>query len=90
MKLEDLEVLHEAKMVFARTGKKITKKFRCGSGPSKGRVVATASQCSAPIDRKKRQTLKKTKARMGTRLARKAKRTKRLNPISKRVRRLNK
>jgi hypothetical protein len=43
------------------------------------------AQCFAAPDIKKRQTLKKTKARLGARLIRKAKKTKRINPASKRV-----
>jgi len=39
---------------------------------------------------KKRFQLKKTKARLGSKMARKAKKTKRFNPASKRVRALNK
>ena len=35
---------------------------------------------------KKRMTLKRTKARMGKRISRKANRTKRLNPASRRLR----
>lgn len=56
----------------------------------KGRVVSEPSQCSKPIDLKKRFTLKKTKARMGARIAKKAQRTKRLNPASRILRQLNK
>ena len=55
-----------------------------------GRVVSDPSQCSKPIDIKKRITLRKTKARMGARMARKAQKTKRFNPASKAVQRLNK
>ena len=44
---------------------------------------------AAPINMKKRMTLKKTKARMGKRLSRKSQRTKRLNPASRRLRTLN-
>jgi hypothetical protein len=59
-------------------------------GKRKGRVVSEPSQCSKPIDLKKRFTLKKTKARMGARIAKKAQRTKRLNPASRILRQLNK
>jgi hypothetical protein len=48
------------------------------------------SQCFAAPDIKKRQTLKKTKARLGGRMIRKAKKTKRINPASKRIQSLNK
>jgi len=93
MKLTELNedaYLLEARMVWRRSGKKIKRAVRCTSGRRKGRVVSSPAQCSAPINMKKRMTLKKTKARMGKRLSRKANRTKRLNPASRRLRTLNK
>lgn len=84
------ESITEARMVWRKVGNKITRGVRCTSGPRKGRTVKTASQCGAPIDIKKRLTLRKTKAKLGRRMARKAKRTKRLNPASRRLRKLNK
>ena len=88
--LQKSETLIETKMVWARKGKKIARKFRCTFGKRKGRVVANPSQCSAPIDMKKRFTLRRTKAQKGSRMTRKAQRTKRTNPASKMVRALNK
>ena len=83
-------VISEAKVVFARRGKSVTKKFRCTVGKRKGRVVANPTQCAAPIDLKKRFTLKRTKAQKGARMAKRAKMTKRINPASKMVARMNK
>ena len=80
----------EAKLVWARAGKSLTRKYRCTVGKRKGRVVAKPTQCNAPIDLKKRFTLKRTKAMKGARMARKAKRTKKLNPASRMVAKLNK
>ena len=91
MNINDLdETLTEARMVWRRAGKKVVRGVRCTSGIRKGRVVSTASQCSAPINMKKRLTLKKTKAKMGNRMMRKAKKTKRMNPASRRLKTLNK
>tara|TARA_Y100000782_G_C10136725_1_gene245269 strand:- start:740 stop:1021 length:282 start_codon:yes stop_codon:yes gene_type:complete len=88
---EVTEPLIETKLVWAKKGKNnITRKYRCSFGKRKGRVVASPMQCSAPIDMKKRFQLKKTKARLGSKMIRKAKKTKRFNPASKRVRALNK
>ena len=85
------EPVFEEKMVWARKGKKaITRKFRCTVGKRKGRVVSNPSQCSAPIDLKKRFVLKRTKAQKGARMARIAKRTKKMNPASKAIQRMNK
>ena len=49
---DDEEVI-ESKLVWARKGKSITKKYRCTFGKRKGRLVASPSQCSAPIYLKK-------------------------------------
>lgn len=83
-------IITETKLVFAKRGGKVVKKFRCTVGKRKGRVVAHPSQCAAPIDLKKRFVLKRTKAAKGARMAKKAQRTKRTNPASKIVARLNK
>jgi len=74
---------------WARSGKKVVRKYRCSSGPRKNRIVAKMAQCFAAPDIKKRQQFKKVKARLGARMARKAKKTKRINPASKRVQALN-
>ena len=80
----------EEGQTWARSGKKVVRKYRCSSGPRKNRVVAKMSQCFAAPNIKKRMQLKKTKARLGSRMIRKAKKTKRINPASKRVQSLNK
>jgi len=92
MNLQELDTttVIEAQLVWARKGNKVSKKYRCSVGQRAGRLVSNPSQCSAPIDIKKRLTLRKTKARMGARMARKAQRTKKFNPASKAVQRLNK
>jgi hypothetical protein len=82
---EDLE----EGQTWARSGKKVVRKYRCASGPRKNRVVAKMAQCFAAPDIKKRMAFKKTKARLGSRMIRKAKKTKRINPASKRVQALN-
>lgn len=93
MKISDITVtsdtLVEAKMVWARKGSKVARKYRCSFGKRKGRVVSNPSQCNAPVDMKKRISLKRTKAQKGSRMTRKAQRTKRVNPASKMVRTLN-
>ena len=89
MLIEEIETVTEARMVWRKMGNAIKRAVRCTGGRRKGRVVSKATQCSAPIDIKKRLTLKRTKAKMGKRLAFKSRRTKRMNPASKRVARLN-
>jgi hypothetical protein len=83
-------VVAEAKMVFARRGKTVTRKFRCTVGKRKGRVVSNPSQCMAPIDLKKRFVLKRTKSMKGGRMNKKAQRTKKLNPASRISAQMNK
>ena len=91
MRLEEFsdETIFEARMVWRKMGSTVKRAVRCTSGRRKGRVVSKPSQCSAPINMKKRMTLKRTKARMGKRISRKANRTKRLNPASRRLKSLN-
>ena len=79
-----------AKIAWARVGNKVVKKYRCSSGPRQGRIVSSPSQCGKPIDIKKRLKLKQTKLAKGSRMARKSKRTKRRNPASLRIQRMNK
>jgi len=89
------EQLDEAGMVFARSkgksgGVKTTQKFVCGSGPRAGRRVSKISQCFSPIDIAKRIQMKKTRAKTKIRQARRAKRTKRIDPSSLLTKILNK
>ena len=78
------------RQVWAKSGKKVVRKFRCTSGPRKGRTVSNLGQCFAAPDAKKRAKLKLTRARLGAKMTRKAKKTKRINPASRMVRALNK
>jgi hypothetical protein len=90
MFLRELTHTIEEGATWARTGKKVVRKYRCGGGSRKGRIVSNIAQCFAAPDPKKRAQLKRTKARLGPKMARKAKRTKRTNPASRRVQTLNK
>lgn len=79
----------EEGQTWARSGKKVVRKYRCSTGPRKNRIVSKIAACFAAPDPKKRATLKRTKARLGKRMARKARRTKRINPASRRVQSMN-
>jgi len=85
-----LKDLISEKQVWAKRGQKVVRKFRCTSGPRKNRTVTDIGQCFAPPDIAKRNRLKLTKARLGAKMTRKAKRTKRTSGASIAVRRLNK
>tara|TARA_B100001989_G_C24213466_1_gene304287 strand:+ start:129 stop:425 length:297 start_codon:yes stop_codon:yes gene_type:complete len=91
MKLIDVteDIVVETRMVWRKMGNTVKRAVRCTSGRRKGRVVSKASQCHAPIDFKKRIQMKRTRARLGTRMARRAQRTKRFNPASRRLKSLN-
>jgi hypothetical protein len=83
------EITLDEKMAWAKRGNKVVRKFRCTSGPRTGRIVSKIGQCFAAPDMKKRVRLKLTKARLGAKMTRKAKKTKRINPASKRVKAMN-
>ena len=85
---ENIEL--EEGQTWARSRKKVVRKYRCTSGPRKNRIVAKMQQCFAAPNIKARMALKRTRARLGKRLARKARRTKRINPASRRVQAMNK
>ena len=86
---EGCELVESARMAWARSGNKIVRKYRCTSGQRKGRIVSNPAQCSKAIDIKKRMQLRKTKAKMGGRMTRKAKKTKRISPVSRRLKKMN-
>ena len=85
---DDLDSILE-KRVWAKSGNKIVRKHRCMSGPRKGRVVSSPSQCSAPKNMKASRNMKKTRASKGGRMVRKARKTKRTNALSKRIAKMN-
>ena len=89
MLIEEIETVTESRMVWRKVGSAVKRAVRCTGGIRKGRVVSNPSQCSAPMNMKKRLTLKRTKSKMGKRMNLKARRTKRMNPTSKRVAKLN-
>jgi len=74
---------------FSKSGSKTTRKYKCTSGPRKGRIVAKASTCSAPKNVKASVGLKRTKAKKGSTMGVKARRTKRANPASVRAAKSN-
>ena len=91
MKAEEIgiELEEGATSIFGRKGGKNVRKYRCSSGPRKGRIVAKASTCTAPMNAKKRQKFQQTKARKGSTIKVKTKRTKVNNPASRRLGKIN-
>ena len=92
--MKAVEFITEAggKYIFGRGGKPggshkgtITRKFRCVSGPRKGRIVAKMSTCHAPIDAQKKKTMTVTRARKPKMTAIKSKFTKKGSGVSRAV-----
>lgn len=91
MLLEDLYPVKEgAKMIWARQGNKAVRKYRCTSGSKKNRIVSSPAACSGRKDLKKSIKMKQTLAKKGSIMRRKARKTKRVNPVSKRIQQMNK
>jgi hypothetical protein len=84
------EFVTEHRMVWKRSPRgRVTMKWRCETGPRAGRTVPTVKDCSAAPDIAQAQRFKKTRAKTKIRQARRARRTKRINPTSRLVQRLN-
>lgn len=75
--------------IFGKSGNKTVRKYRCTSGTRKGRIVAKPATCNAPKNVKASNTLKKTRRSKGKTISIKSTRTKRTNPASKRLKKLN-
>lgn len=84
------QIFLETKLVWARRGNDIKRKYRCTLGFRKNRVVSNPSQCFANIDFKKRFNMKKLHAQQGSKISRKSSKTKKFSPKSKLLRSLNK
>lgn len=65
------------------------RKYRCRSGPRKGRVMASPASCNKPLNAKKSANIKRTKTKLGRQKAFKGGLTRRRDPFSRRLRKLN-
>lgn len=84
------EFISEHRLVWKRSPRgKISMKWRCETGPRAGRTVPNVKDCSAAPDMARAQQFKKTRAKTKIRQARRTKRTKRINPMSRLAARLN-
>jgi len=84
------EILEGVSTAWKRGKGTTTRKFRCKSGPRKGRVMASPASCNKPINKKKSASLTRTKGRLSGQHGFKSKQTRRRNPYSRRLTRLNK
>lgn len=84
------EIIVEAPTrAWGKKGSSTSLKYRCTTGPRKGQVRASAAACMAPINIKKSATFKATKRAKGGNIKVKTAKTKRINPTSKRIARMN-
>lgn len=88
MNLEEL--FESSEIAFGKKGDEIVRKYRCLSGPRKGRLVNNPSDCDKRVDIEKRLRFRKLLTKFGKKFARIAKRTKRINPTSKKLQARNK
>lgn len=84
------EIIEAVTTAYGRKGNTTVRRYRCTTGPRKGRTVASPATCNAPKKIKKSIKLKQTKARLGGSMQVKRSRTLRANPTSNAVQRLNK
>lgn len=83
-------LISEIAHVWSRSGGKTNRKFRCTSGPRKGRVMASPASCNKPLDLAKSKNLKQLKKSKGQAIQNKASLTRRTNPASQRLKTINK
>lgn len=85
------EFVTEHRLVYRRNPRtgKVTLAWRCEGGPRNNRTVPNVSDCGKAPDVAQSQQMKRTRARTKIRQARRTKRTKRINPASKLITRLN-
>lgn len=83
-------VCEGAKPIWARSGNKVVRKYRCTSGRKQGRIVSDPTTCGSGTDMKKRMRMKKLLTQKKAMIARKSKRRKAKDPVSIRVQKLNK
>ena len=81
--------LLEATQVWSRAGGKQVRKYRCQSGIRKGRVMSSPSACNKPLDIHKSIGLKKTKMTKGGQIKISSIKTRKNNPASRRLKKLN-
>lgn len=90
MNVQEIVEAGKSRIAFKKQGSKMTRKYRCTSGPRKGQLRASPASCNAPLNVKKSVKLQQTKARVGSKAKVKSALTKQYNPVSKMVKRVNK
>lgn len=83
------EIVEASTNAWKRQGTSNTRKFRCQHGPRKGRVMSSPAACNAPINMKKSAGLQRTKSKLGGQRKFQSRRTRKINPASRRLSTLN-
>ena len=83
--LTSISIDEGATSIYGRKGNQSTRKYRCSSGPRKGRIVAKMSTCHAPIDAQKKKTMTVTRSKAPKLAAKKSMFTKRGSGVSRAV-----
>ena len=87
---DGVEPIEEAaRNILGRTKTGIKRKFRCTSGPRKGRIVSDPATCVKPIDVAKRVRARATRAKKPGIASFKRGRTLRSSPVSKIIKKAN-
>ena len=68
---------------------KLTRKFRCPTGPRKGRIVAKPETCNAPLNVRQSTRMKGTRAAKAGIHGKKSSYTKKYSPASIRTKKMN-
>lgn len=85
------EIISEHRMVWKRTPSGTVKmSWRCEAGPRKNRTVPNVKDCSASPNVAQSSRMKTTRAKTKIRQSKKTAKTKRINPLSKLIQKLNK
>lgn len=85
------EIITEgATQIFSRSGGKIVRKYRCTTGQKKGRIVAKPQTCNTPIKISSKVSAKKARSRKSPLIRIRTRITKKTNPRSKFLTKLNK
>lgn len=83
------EILSEGVVqIWSRSGGRMVRKYRCTSGPRKGRIVSKPAVCTQPKKVGSILAIKKARARRGSTIRVKTARTKRAT-ASRRIAKLN-
>ena len=86
-----------ARQIFGRTARSKTKgkgtittqRFRCPTGPRKGRIVANPSTCNKPLNIRQSTKMKNTRRAKGSIHGKRSTYTKKFSQASQRVKRAN-